>query len=254
MSRCRLLFAALLFVSLPLAAQAADTPAAADPTASSLPTAAPAPAPAKANDEIPLPAESKATPPLVEKSLSSDVAPKAAERNVAIPMDGRAGFMLSARFGTHWSTYGLSGSFKYWVFERFAIKPTLTLNHISQSTEGGSSESRYSYGLSNIFQFSPWIGKHTRFNVGVGLGFDISKFTSSEDGEDYETKCYRVFMPMEMGIEYHIRPWLSWEIGASMDFFQYMSIPKTKGHSEETHYSIDLNTARAYTGITLYTD
>ena len=198
-------------------------------------------------------------------------APAAAEKYVNIPMAGRLGFMLGGRVNPAMSDYGVLGAFKYWVSETFAVKPAFNFNRNSFGAD--KKISGKSYGVSNVFLFSPWIGKTTRFNLGVGLGFDYSHNMKNGEGgtptrhdmdnsDDSEFKAPRdaftLYVPIEAAIEYHIRPWLSWEIGLNMDLFDVLYMPDTEWRGETIdsykRFGFNLDSTRFYTGITMYTN
>ena len=287
--------AALLSVS---ALAFAQTPAANGlPTPTSLPSPALAPDPAPALDPLVVPPPAPARPAakheaapealnaasraaITGKAPAIPAPPAAAEKYSNIPMAGRLGFMLGGRVNPAMSDYGVLGALKYWVGEAFAVKPAFNFNHHAYDPGFNGK----SYGFSNVFLFSPWIGKTTRFNVGVGLGFDYSKGLANGEGgtptrnnglfgglynrsesynsdeeSNYEPRSqYKFFMPVEAAIEYHIRPWLSWEIGLNLDLFDYLYVPSKK--TEYAHYKpikqfgFNLDSSRFYTGITMYTN
>jgi len=198
-------------------------------------------------------------------------------------MKGRFGLSLGARISPALTDYGFDGDMKYWVTERFEVKPSLNFDLYKME----NSPKTYSFGASNMFMFAPWIGKHTRFNIGFGLGFayrrgmatgkaavasrndgvpgGISNLLALYNGSNSEDDDYyyedhpdpksggifTFFIPVETSIEYHIQPWLSWEIGLGMDLLQVRHYTAGDGSSAAV---LSLDSTRLYTGITMYLD
>jgi hypothetical protein len=206
-----------------------------------------APAYAQSPAEMPPPPPEAQTPPpppaaepITTTTLPAPMAPMAMAKSPN-DMTGSLGFGVGVTANPQ--LIGTSGqvSIKYWMKDTVALVPSLDFS----LTKATNTPAGWNVAPQVVVLFVPFAATSTRFLIGGGLGFSVTKVSGAMD------TGIGVNVPIQAGVEHFFARWFSMGIAAGTNLFSYQRLAST-GNPWALAFSID--TASLLGSLFFYTD
>jgi hypothetical protein len=148
---------------------------------------------------------------------------------------------------------GTSGALglKVWLSDRFALAPLLLLRYTSPS----SGPATWNIKPEIVFLAVPWKSGWTRFELGGGVGFGVTRTSSltgsvamNGDPEFDTVSSLNVSLPLQIGVEHFVARWLSLGLAARMPVVEY------NRQASEHELSFSLDTTKLLAQVFIYSD
>jgi hypothetical protein len=181
-----------------------------------LPAFAQAPAPAPMYAPAPAPMMAPAPAPAPEGGMmpvAAVMAPRAAD-----DMTGSVGFGVGVGAGTSLVVPDTANlMMKYWMSDAMSIVPRLSLT----MAKSKGVDATWGFSPSVLANFVLLKGASTRFDAGVGLGFDIAKGQAPQDPAINDNTYLGIYVPVQLGVEHFFTRWFSMGIAANFYFISF---------------------------------
>jgi hypothetical protein len=183
-----------------------------------------------------------APPPAAGGTVAATTANLAAPKG-ADDMTGSLGFGVGVIPNAQ--LVGTSGqvAVKYWMKDTLAIVPALnfTLTKVTGSSTG------WAFSPEGVALFVPFQSTSTRLLVGGGLGISLSKAATPSGAPSSDT-VFRIYLPIQAGVEHFFTRWFSTGIAARTNFVDYTKVGSTN------QFGMSINTASLLGSLFFYTD
>ena len=196
----------------------------------------PAP-PALAPPEAPISEVPSATAPTALPGPMA-LAPRSAD-----DLSGSLGFGIGVIPGSQLvGTSGVVG-IKYWSSDSFALAPSL----IFDFTKPKNVDATWQFAPELVLLFAPYKSTSTRFEIGAGIGFGVSKQLPTMTNPSTDATV-NINIPIQAGVEHFFTRWLAMGIAAHSPLFSFTQ----QGDSQTIAMSI--NSTNLMGSLFFYTD
>jgi hypothetical protein len=181
-------------------------------------------------------------PPAVETTtaLPAPMAPMAMPKS-ADDMTGSLGFGVGVTANPQLIGTNGTVAIKYWMKDTLAIVPSLNFS----LTKAMGAPAGWTVNPQAVLLFVPWQATTTRFLIGGGLGFNVSKMSGAMQ------TAVGINVPIQAGVEHFFARWFSMGIAAGTNLFSY-SRAALPGNPWTLGFAI--NTATLMGSLFFYTD
>lgn len=178
----------------------------------------------------------------VPPPMQAAVAPKGSD-----DMTGSLGFGLGVSAGAQTLIApNATIAVKYWLNDTLSVVPAFNFG-VNKPAAAGSSTA-WAFTPEAVVLFVPFRSTATRFSVGGGLGFSVSKTPPQDTG-------VRIYIPLQAGVEHFFTRWFSMGIAARANLIDYQKDDHfSSAISTTSNTGVGPNSASAVGQLFFYTD